>query len=231
MAGDAVEGSVGVAPSPEGDLRLYFSPDACSRVTLIAMEETGAPYTTHRVSLKDGDQRQPSFRRLNPKGKVPVLQTSQGILTENVAILSYLAGRFPQADLLPAEGDWERAQALSTLSWCASTVHPLLTLLRYPERFCDVAQAPVRVRALAAEKLQAQLQAAEAQLEARRWILGERRSVADAYLFWIWGRCAEAGFEPSNHPRLEDLHARVAAWPSVRRALERERAGAVRTTG
>jgi glutathione S-transferase len=209
MADDADATLAGTPDGRDQRLRLHFSPGACSRVTLIALEQAGAEYTSHLVSLKDGDQRAPDFRALNPKGKVPVLETPQGILTENVAILVYLAGRYPQADLLPAASDWERATALSMLAWFASTIHPLLTMLRYPERFCDTAEAPGRVRTLAGQQLQDQVQVAETRLQTQRWLLGERWSVADAYLFWSWGRCAESGVDPRRFPRLADHHARM----------------------
>lgn len=228
MAHEAAAAITSVPDPAVAGLRLHFSPGACSRVTLIALEQAGAAYKTRLVSLKDGDHRTPAFRALNPKGKVPVLEAPQGILTENVAILVYLADCHPRAGLLPGEDEWQRAQGLSTLAWFASTIHPLLTMSRFPERFCDLAQAPARVRALAAAQLFNQLQVAEAQLVRHRWMLGESWSVADAYLFWSWGRCAEAGLESSRFPRLADHHARMTAWPAVLRALDRERSDAVR---
>jgi glutathione S-transferase len=227
MAHEPTEAIAAVPRTTVHPMRLHFSPGACSRVTLIALEETRAEYTVNLVSLKDGDQRRPSFHALNPKGKVPVLETAEGILTENVAILSYLSRRYPNAHLLPAENDWEHAKALATLVWFASTIHPLLTLSRYPERFCELSAAPVRVRSLAVVQLLVQIQVAEDELAGRRWILGDRWSVADAYLYWSWGRCEETGVEPSRFPRVVDHHARMRTWPAVLRALERERSSAV----
>ena len=226
MEHEPTEAIAGVSRAGEHRMRLHFSPGACSRVTLIALEEADAEYMVNLVSLKNGDQRKPAFRALNPKGKVPVLETPEGVLTENVAILTYLSRRYPHAHLLPTEDDWEHAKALSTLAWFASTIHPLLTLLRYPERFCDIPEAPVRVRSLAVAQLLVQMQAAEDQLAGRKWILGDRWSIADAYLFWSWERCEESGFEPSRFPRLVDHHSRMKTWPAVLRALERERSRA-----
>lgn len=212
-------------PAPTGrGLRLHFSPGACSRVTLIALEEAGAEYSTVRVSLKDGDHRRAAFRALNPKGKVPVLETAQGVLTENVAILVYIAESHAHAGLLPDQDRWARAQALSALAWFASTVHPLLTMSRYPERFCDLPEAAARMHSLAGAQLQAQVLTAENLLAQRTWILGPQWSVADAYLHWTWGRCEEAGLVASHFPRVAAHHARMLARPSVLRALAREQA-------
>lgn len=210
-------------PAPAGrGLRLYLSPGACSRVTLIALEEAGAEYSTVRVSLKDGEHRLAAFRALNPKGKVPVLETAQGVLTENVAILVHVANSHAHAGLLPNQGTWARAQALSALAWFSSTVHPLLTMSRYPERFCDLPEAAARMRSLVGAQLHGQMLTAESALTQSTWMLGPQWSLADAYLHWTWGRCEEAGLAASNFPRVAAHHACMQARPSVRRALARE---------
>lgn len=208
-------------------LTLHFSPGACSRVSLIALEETGAPYRAQPVLLARGEHRTPDFLRINPKGRVPVLQTGQGVLTETVAILAWLAQRFPAAGLLPVSDPWAQAQALSLLSWCASGLHPLIFRTRMPQRVCDLPEGAGRVRALACEELAceelaAQLQVAEARLVSQPWLAGVQWSVADAYLFWAWGRACDAGLSPDSFPRLSVHAQRMALRPSVQRALLRE---------
>jgi glutathione S-transferase len=84
------------------DLRLYFSPGACSRVTLVALEEAGLSYEACPLALQQGAQRSAQYLALNPKGKVPLLVTPQGPLSENLAILSWLDAVVPAAQLLPA---------------------------------------------------------------------------------------------------------------------------------
>ena len=73
-------------------LTLYYAPGACSMASHIALEETGAPYQTQLVGLAQGEQTKPEYlNKVNPRGKVPALHTDDGILTENVAILTYLS--------------------------------------------------------------------------------------------------------------------------------------------
>src|SRR3954464_10319134 len=85
-------------------LTLYYALGACSMASHIALEETGAPYQTQVVALAQGEQSKPEYlNSVNPRGKVPALQTDDGILTENVAILTYLARTFPDAKLLPTD--------------------------------------------------------------------------------------------------------------------------------
>src|SRR6266480_4289481 len=89
-------------------LTLYYAPGACSMASHIALEETGTPYETKVVGLAQGEQTKPEYLNgVNPRGKVPALKTDDGILTENVAILTYLA----------------------------NTVHPAFTHIMRPGRF------------------------------------------------------------------------------------------------
>src|SRR5271155_4305896 len=84
-------------------LMLYYSPGACSMAPHIALEETGAAYTLQLVSIPNGQHQAPGYLSVNPRGKVPALKTDEGVLTENVAILTYIARSFPHAELLPEQ--------------------------------------------------------------------------------------------------------------------------------
>src|SRR5271157_3757143 len=84
-------------------LTLYYSPGACSMAPHIALEEAGAPYTLQLVSIPKGEQQAAKYLNVNPRGKVPTLMTDEGVLTENVAILTYIARSSPHAKLLPDE--------------------------------------------------------------------------------------------------------------------------------
>ncbi len=78
-------------------LTLYYLHGACSMAPHIALEEAGAQYTLQLVSLPKGEQQAPEYLNLNPRGRVPALRTEDGVLTENVAILTYIARSFPHA--------------------------------------------------------------------------------------------------------------------------------------
>ena len=71
-------------------LKLYYAPGACSRASHIALEEAGAPFERKRVDLAGGEQGGEAYRKINPKGRVPVLETDRGLLTETPAILAYI---------------------------------------------------------------------------------------------------------------------------------------------
>ncbi len=103
-------------------MKLYFSPGSCALASHLALEEAGAPYTAERVNLKDNQQNSPEYLKVNPKGRVPALLTDHGVLTENPAILAYIALSFPQAKLAPADA-FAFAQMQSFNSYMSSTAH------------------------------------------------------------------------------------------------------------
>ena len=79
-------------------MKLYYSPGSCALASHIALEEAGADYETVRISFGDEEQRSADFLAVNPKGRVPVLVTGRGSLSETPAILLYIAQRHPHAD-------------------------------------------------------------------------------------------------------------------------------------
>ena len=116
-------------------LTLYYAPGACSMASHIALEETGQPYTATPVALAQGEHLKPEYlNNVNSRGKVPALKTDDGILTENVAILTYLARSFPDAKLLPTD-PLGTARALSHMAYLSNTVHPAFTHIMRPGRF------------------------------------------------------------------------------------------------
>src|ERR1700688_5048886 len=80
-------------------LTLYYSPGACSLASHITLEESGAPYEAHPILLSKDENKTGSYLKINPRGKVPALRVGGEPLTENNAILTYLAKTYPQANL------------------------------------------------------------------------------------------------------------------------------------
>jgi glutathione S-transferase len=104
-------------------LTLYYGPGACSMASHIAIEETGAPYEAKPIMLPKGEQKTEAYLKINPRGRVPALAVNGTVLTENVAILTYLAKRFPGARLLPTDL-FEEMRCLSVMAWFSNFVHP-----------------------------------------------------------------------------------------------------------
>jgi glutathione S-transferase len=114
------------------DVELYWGPGSCARVPFIALEEAGADFTLHVINRFAGDAKSPEYLAVNPKGKVPTLVVDGWILTENPAIQTYIAGAYPGAGLLPTGDPRTQLEALSTMAWFASGMHPHVGRLRFP---------------------------------------------------------------------------------------------------
>jgi glutathione S-transferase len=168
--------------------KLYYAPGACSLASHIALEESGIAYETERLNLQQGDQRKPEYMKLNPRGRVPTLVVDGRVLTENVAILTYIAGGYPQAGLWPKK-TWEQAQAVSLMAWISNTVHPSYGHLLRPERYVDETPHQDAVKAKARGSFEGYLREIDALLEGRKWIVGDHFTVVDGYLlvFYRWG--------------------------------------------
>jgi len=205
-------------------LKLFYSPGACSLASHIALEEVGGPHELERVNLREGAQRAPAYLAINPKGRVPALLTDRGVLTENPAILAYLAQAFPAAHLAPLDDPFLFARMQAFNLFLCSTVHVAFAHAFRPERYAD-GEAPAQaMRAKAPQALAAAFALIEQTLaDGRPHVLGDSYSVADAYLlvFSRWmdtrGLGSLAGF-PMTAAHL----ARVSQRPAVVRALARE---------
>ncbi len=207
------------------EFTLYFAPGTCARVAMIALEEAGIAFESRVVRFVKGEHRSPEYLALNPAGKVPCLLVDGEPLTENVAILTWLARSYPDANLLPLTGEpWHDARLLAQLVWCASTLHPLVTRIRIPHFFSDLPDGPERVYEMGTQAMRLHIAPAEQRLAGQPWML-DRWSVLDAYIFWIWFRITDAGFDDSDFPRLADHYRRMLERASVQAALTREAQG------
>ena len=201
-------------------MTLFFSPDSCARVPLIALEEIGIPYKLELVAFASGQHKSPEYLALNPKAKVPTLVVDGEPLTENVAILSWLAGRFPQAGLLPeCHDEFKRSRLIADLAYCASGLHPIVTRLRIPHFFCDTAQGSRRVFEIAELAIRPNFDLIDRRLGMSRWWYGDHWSIVDAYINWVWFRVTGTEFDGSAYPNLRRHDALMKERPAVQRAL------------
>jgi glutathione S-transferase len=183
-------------------LTLYLSPGSSSMAVHIALHEIGVPFESRPVSFANREQHMPVYLAVNPEGKVPTLLIEGRPLTEVAAILYYLAKRFPEAGLWPVGGVEAEAQAISWMSFIASTIHPARRI--GPERWREV------------------FGIAERRLAGSEWTVG-RYSIADIHLFRLyWRFVGSMKPEPGDFPGLSAHYERMMARPAVRRTIEIE---------
>lgn len=163
-------------------MKLYHMPGACSLADLIVLQWIGADHEPVRMSLES--IKSPSYLAINAGGTVPLLTDGDLSLTENVAILGYLADLYPEARLLGDGSPRARAEVMRWLGFLNSDVHKALKPIFVPQRFLkDAAMAPV-LADNARGHVREYLARLDDQLDGRDWLTGER-SIADPYLFVI----------------------------------------------
>lgn len=207
-------------------LKLYFGPGSCGLAALVALKEAEAEFDPVRLMLANGDQRSPEFLTLNPRGQVPVLVADGQAITENIAVLTYIANRFPEAQLLPFGDHAKLARAYELLSWFATNLHVAIAQMWRPGRFSDDPAIQTALKEPGIARFKAALEEFERAAASKPWLLGDRFSVVDplALVAWRWAERLELDLSP--YQEWADLVARAKARPAVVNALALESAPA-----
>ena len=202
-------------------LTLYFSPGACSMASHIGIEETGAPYVEKPTLLPKGEQKTEAYLKINPRGKVPALSVDGRIITENTAILTYLAKTFPQANLLPADLVGE-AHCIGAMAWFSNIVHPSYQRYMRPERFAEGEAAQATVKDMGHKSFWANLQEINSLLAGKDWMMGKQYTVVDPYALVFYGWGARSEFPMKELTAYTAWKDRMLKRPAVMKILQSE---------
>ena len=205
-------------------LQLYFAANTCALATHIALEEAGADYSTVRLNFAENEQRAPAYLAINPKARVPSLVTDRGILTETPAMLAYVAQTFPAASLAPLEDAFAFAQVQAFNSYLCSTVHVAHAHRMRGYRWADDEAAFGAMRAFVPKSVGAGFELIEQHMLAGPWVMGERYSICDPYLFTVAQWLEGDGVDLERIPRVVDHRRRMSERAAVQRAIAAERA-------
>ncbi|MEG3151284.1 glutathione S-transferase family protein [Sphingomonas sp. ZT3P38] len=204
-------------------ISLYFAPNSSAFAPLVALEEAGADFQPVLVRLAAGEQHTPAYRAINPRGRVPTLVVDGTPIYEVIAILGWIADRYPDAGLLPTEPT-ERARAFALMSWIASTVHIALAQVRRPERYTDDPAIRLALEAPGRTAFAAALAEFEARSAATAspFLIGDRFGAVDAYALVVRRWADGLGIDRATFPSFADRTDALFARASVRRALDHE---------
>ena len=203
-------------------LTLYYAPGACSTASHIALEESGAAYTPRLVQFAKAEQQSAEYLGgVNPRGKVPALQTDDGILTENVAILTYIGRSYPDAKLLPTD-TLGLVRCLSHMAYLSSAVHPTFTRISRTARFATSEAARAEVKDTAREIFWGLLQELDGVLGGKDWVMGADYTVCDPYTLVFYGWGLRIGLNMIELKSYTAFKERMVRRPAVRKVLERE---------
>ena len=203
-------------------LKLFYSPGACSLVPHIALEEAGVEFAALRIPIAEGDHLTPDYLAINPHARLPALDTGQGIITENIAVLNFIADRFGAPGSVPRGDPYAAARCNELLGWFSSSVHIAFAEVWRGGRFSDDEKLWPALEAGGRKVLRQQFDEIEA-LCVDKWLVPEGYSAADGYAltFLRWAR--RIGFDIGRYRQWSALATRTLERPAVQRALERER--------
>lgn len=200
-------------------LTFYYAPGTCALASHLALEYAGAPYAAERIDFKTQQQRSPEYLRLNPKGRVPALATDRGVLTETPALLQFIAQSFPQAGLAPLDDPFLLARMNAFNSYLCSTVHVAHAHRGRGHRWADDEAAIASMKKKVAQNMGECFELIERQMLQGPWVLGERFSTSDLYLFTISGWLEGDGVDIARFPTVAEHRRRMEAEPVVRKVL------------
>jgi len=198
-------------------MKLYFSPGACSMAPHIVAREAGYQFDLEKVDIPNkktaGGE---DFWKINPKGYVPALRLDDGeLLTEVGVIIQYLADQKPESGLAPKAGTMERYHLMEAVNFAATEIHKQIGALFNPKMTSEMKEVQLGV-------IERRFNALEKALEGKQYVMGEKFSVADAYLFTVLNWTGMHKIDLGKWPNIKGFMARVAARPKVQETLKAE---------
>jgi glutathione S-transferase len=194
----------------------------------VLLQAAGAVFEPIMVKLHKGEQRGDAYLALNPRGQVPVLVEGDAVITQILAIVTYIHDKFPQMQYLPSD-PLAKAQVLQTLAWMNNTVHPTFTHIFMPQKFSDNAAIHGDLKSYNTTLFAQQLGEIEAMASRvlganpAAYLGGNHLGPLDAYALTLlrWGSIS--GLDPAQFPALWAHVQKIAALPAVALVIERER--------
>ena len=206
-------------------LKLYYAPGTCALASHIALEEAGAAYETVRLSFKNEDQKKPEYMKINPKARVPSLMTDRGIITETPAILIYIAQTHPAARLAPLGDPFALARVQAFNSYLCSTVHVAHAHRPRGYRWADDPAAIEAMKKKVPQTMAESFTLIEEKYLKGPWVLGDRLSTSDLYLFTIARWLEGDSVDVKRFPKVASHMQRMEAQPEVQKVLAAQQAG------
>ena len=198
-------------------MKLYYAPGACSLSPHIVSREAGIDLEFERADIaQKRTESGKDFWGINPKGQVPVLEIDNGQkLTEGPVIVQYLADQKPGSGLVPAPGTIDRYRVQEWLNFVASEMHKTYGPLFRPT-------TPEEFKVLSREVIGRRIAWLDKELAGKQYLMGDKFTVADAYLFTVLRWSPRVGVDLSKSPNVTAYIERIAARPKVQEALKAE---------
>lgn len=202
-------------------ITLYSMPGACSVAAHIALIWANLPYQVKIISREDLTSA--AYHKINPIGAIPAISEEGWVLTQNIAILEYIADKAAERANIGASTDLrDRAEFHSWLGFLTSDLHKAMSPIFRPSRFCADENLADATRTLAVQHLQSLLKTADNRLENTLYCHGNRKTVVDAYLFVILTWVIEKANGIIAYPNLSAFYHNMYLDQGVQQAAKEE---------
>lgn len=198
---------------------FYYAPRTCAVASHIALEEAGADYQLRRLDFSTAEQRSPDYLKINPKARVPALETERGILTETPAILAYIAQTYPEKRLAPLDDTFAFARVQAFNAYMCATVHVAHAHKFRGSRWVDDQAAMDAMRKKVPFTMGECFELIESEMLQGPWVMGDLYSIADIYLFTISQWLEGDEVDINRFPKVADLAQRMLKKPAVKKVL------------
>lgn len=199
-------------------LKLYYAPGTIAAAVAITLNEAQVDYDHVRLNFSDAQQRSDDYLAINPKGRVPALETPRGILTETSAILEFIAATHPNAKLVP-DDPFDAARMRSAMTYLASTMHVNHAHGMRGHRWADEEASWQDMKRKLPQTMSESATYVEDHILDGPFVLGEVFSLADPYLFVVSTWLPGDGVDMGQYTKLNAFHRSMWDRPSVRMAL------------
>ena len=202
--------------------KLYYALGSAAMGVRVVLEEIGAPYELLQTTIDMDKPRPPEQLALNPNGWIPVLVWDDQAMYECAAITVFLCDRHPEANLAPAAHEAERGLFLQTLVYFSSSVQNAFQLSYYPDRFADTPADEASAQKRGIRRLRETWTVIDDQIGDNQWVLGDKFSAADIYLFMLttWLNLPRGHPSTDEFPNVKRIADAVMQRPSVQKVYE-----------
>lgn len=203
-------------------VKLHWFPGNASLVVHMILEELATPYELVHVDRDKGAHKSPEYLKLNPAGRIPVLEDGELVIFETAAIVLHLCDKHQK--LAPPLGSKERAKFYQWLMYLTNTVQAEAHPFFYPEQHTTDASSAPAVKAKADARWSEMFQLLDRELATKPYLLGDTFTALDPYLTMLgrWGRSMKTT-PPRTLPHLGPYLKRMAERPAILRALQQEK--------
>ena len=202
-------------------MKFYYTPGTEARATFIALEEARAGYVSIALDFSN-EIGMADFREINPKGRVPALLTNEGLLTETPAILTFVAQRYPKAELAQLDDPFAFAQVQSFNSYLYAAMHAAYAHKVFGSHWSDEDVSSVEMPKKAKQTLGECFSHIEDQEFVGPYVMGENYTICDPYLYAVSSWMEGEGLDIEAYPKINAHRAKMEQRVAVQSVLAME---------